>query len=1081
MAKVRVYELAKEFGVESKVVMAKLQEMGEFVRSASSTIEAPVVRKLTEALKGSSDSRGGDRSSRAPKASPRPAPSQAGNGAPAPGQGVPRPGPSPRPGPGPRPGPANVAPRPPVPMPHVNQPPQEAPRPAAPRPEAARTEAPSPAAPRPEAARAEAPRTEAPRFEAPRSDARPASPGARPGSGPKPGPRPGPAAPRSGAPAASGGGAPSAPSAPGAPAGPRSGAPGSGAPRPGGPKPGPRGPRPGNNPFSSTASGMGQRPPRPGREGGGPPGRDGGPREGGPREPRRDGAGPREPRREGPRDGAMPRPPGARSGPPGAAGPRPGPGPGGPRPGPGAGGPRPGGPRPNPMMMPSRPSGPGQGGGGGGGGGRPGGGGGRPGGGGGRPGGGGGAGRPGGGGFSGPRTGTGGRPGGGGGAGAGAGGGGGFAGRPGGGGGRGRGGTAGAFGRPGGRPTRGRKSKRQRRQEFDNMQAPSIGGVQVPRGTGQTLRLPRGASLSDFADKIGANPASLVQIMLHLGEMVTATQSVNEETLQLLGAELNYAIQVVSPEEEDRELLEAFDIEFGEDEGDESDLAARPPVVTVMGHVDHGKTKLLDAIRNTNVVAREAGGITQHIGAYQVATEHEGQERKITFIDTPGHEAFTAMRARGAQATDIAVLVVAADDGVKPQTIEALNHAHAAEVPIVVAVNKIDKEGADPTKVRAQLTEYGLVAEEYGGSTMFVDISAKQGLGIDDLLEAILLTADAELDLRANPTMDAQGIAIEAHLDKGRGPVATVLVQRGTLRVGDSIVCGEAFGRVRAMLDDSGEQVTEADPSRPVLVLGLTAVPSAGDNFIVVTDDRMARQIAQQRAARQRIADMARSSRRRTLEELFSDLEKGKVDELKLIIKGDVSGSVEALEDALLKIDVGDEVRLRVLHRAVGAITEYDVNLAIADDNAVIIGFNVRPEVRARDLAEREGVDIRYYSVIYQAIEEIEAALKGMLKPEFEEAQTGTAEVREVFKVPKIGNVAGCLVRSGTITRNSKARIIRDGVVVADNLTVSSLRRFKDDSTEVREGFECGIGLGYNDIKIDDVIETFEMREKPRA
>ncbi|WP_155336591.1 translation initiation factor IF-2, partial [Acrocarpospora corrugata] len=697
------------------------------------------------------------------------------------------------------------------------------------------------------------------------------------------------------------------------------------------------------------------------------------------------------------------------------------------------------------------------------------------GGGGGRPGGGGGfAGRPGGGGGGGA-----GRPGG---AGGGpGGGGGGFAGRP-GGGGRGRGGgTAGAFGRPGGRPTRGRKSKRQRRQEFDNMSAPAIGGVQAPRGGGQTIRLPRGASLSDFADRIGANPAALVQIMLHLGEMVTATQSVNEETLQLLGAELDYVVQVVSPEEEDRELLESFKIEFGEDEGDDADLVPRPPVVTVMGHVDHGKTKTLDAIRNTNVVAREAGGITQHIGAYQVATTHEGEERKITFIDTPGHEAFTAMRARGAQATDIAVLVVAADDGVKPQTIEALNHAQAANVPIVVAVNKVDKEGADPTKVRAQLTEYGLVAEEFGGSTMFVDISAKQGLGIDSLLEAILLTADAELDLRANPDMDAQGLAIEAHLDKGRGPVATVLVQRGTLRVGDSIVCGEAYGRVRAMLDDNGDTVEEADPSRPVRVLGLTAVPRAGDNFLVVTDDRMARQIAQERAARQRIAEMAKAGRRRTLEELFSDYEKGKIDELKLIIKGDVSGSVEALEDALLKIDVGEEVNLRVLHRAVGAITEYDVNLAIADDNAVIIGFNVRPEVRARDLAEREGVDIRYYSVIYQAIEEIEAALKGMLKPEFEEVRTGTAEVREVFKVPKIGNVAGSLVRSGTIIRNSKARIIRDGVVVADNLTVSSLRRFKDDATEVREGYECGIGVGYNDIKIDDVIETFEMQEKPRS
>lgn len=613
------------------------------------------------------------------------------------------------------------------------------------------------------------------------------------------------------------------------------------------------------------------------------------------------------------------------------------------------------------------------------------------------------------------------------------------------------------------------------------MSAPAIGGVQAPRGNGATLRLPRGASLSDFADRIGANPASLVQIMLHLGEMVTATQAVNEETLQLLGAELDYVIQVVSPEEEDREILEAFDIEFGEDEGDEEDLAARPPVVTVMGHVDHGKTKLLDAIRKTNVVAREAGGITQHIGAYQVAAEHEGQERKITFIDTPGHEAFTAMRARGAKATDIAVLVVAADDGVKPQTIEALNHAQAADVPIVVAVNKVDKEGADPTKVRAQLTEYGLVAEEYGGSTLFVNISAKNGTGIEDLLEAIVLTADAELDLRANPTMDAQGIAIEAHLDKGRGPVATVLVQRGTLRVGDSIVCGEAYGRVRAMLDDNGESVEEAPPSRPVEVMGLTGVPGAGDNFIVVSDDRMARQIAQQRAARKRSADMAKSSRRLTLEELFSNLEKGRVDELKLIIKGDVSGSVEALEDALLKIDVGDEVRLRVLHRAVGAITEYDVNLAVADDNAVIIGFNVRPEPRARDLAEREGVDIRYYSVIYQAIEEIEAALKGMLKPEFEEVQMGTAEVREVFKVPKIGNVAGSLVRSGVIVRNSKARIIRDSVVIADNLTVSSLRRFKDDATEVREGFECGIGVGYNDIKLDDVIETFEMREKPRA
>jgi translation initiation factor IF-2 len=649
-----------------------------------------------------------------------------------------------------------------------------------------------------------------------------------------------------------------------------------------------------------------------------------------------------------------------------------------------------------------------------------------------------------------------------------------------GGGGRGRSGTQGAFGRPGGRPGRARKSKRQRRQEFDNMQAPSVGGVQVPRGNGQVIRMSRGASLADFADKIGANPASLVQVMFHLGEMVTATQSVNDETLQLLGAELNYSIQVVSPEEEDRELLESFDIEFGEDEGDDADLVARPPVVTVMGHVDHGKTKLLDAIRHTNLVAREAGGITQHIGAYQVTTEVDGDERKITFIDTPGHEAFTAMRARGAETTDLVVLVVAADDGVKPQTTEALNHAQAAGVPIVVAVNKVDKEGADPSRVRAQLTEYGLVAEEFGGQTQFVDVSATKGIGLDSLLEAVILTADAELDLRANPDQDAQGIAIEAHLDKGRGPVGTVLVQRGTLHVGDSIVCGDAFGRVRAMLDENGDPVDEAPPSRPVQVLGLSSVPGAGDNFLVVSDDRMARQIAERREARERTAQFVKGRRRVTLEDLESALKAGEREDLLLIIKGDVSGSVEALEDALLQLDVGEEVGLRVIGRGVGAITQDDVNLAIASD-AVIIGFNVRPAGRAGELAQREGVDIRYYSVIYQAIDEVEAALKGMLKPEFEEVQLGTAEIREVFRVPRIGSVAGSIVRSGTINRGSKARLIRDGVVISDNLTVDSLRRFKDDVTEVREGFECGIGIGYNDIKVEDVIETFESREKPRA
>ncbi|MCW2596673.1 MAG: translation initiation factor [Pseudonocardiales bacterium] len=616
------------------------------------------------------------------------------------------------------------------------------------------------------------------------------------------------------------------------------------------------------------------------------------------------------------------------------------------------------------------------------------------------------------------------------------------------------------------------------------MSAPSLGGVQVPRGNGAVLRLPRGASLSDFAEKIDANPAALVTVMFHLGEMVTATQSVNEETLQLLGAELNYQVQVVSPEDEDRELLETFDLKFGEDQGDDEHIIARPPVVTVMGHVDHGKTRLLDAIRKTNVMGDEAGGITQHIGAYQVHVEHDGQERAITFIDTPGHEAFTAMRARGAATTDIVVLVVAADDGVMPQTIEALNHAQAAGAPIVVAVNKIDKEDANPAKVRQQLTEYGLVAEEYGGDTLFVDVSARSNLHIDDLLEGILLTADAALDLRANPDQDAQGIVIEARLDRGRGPVATLLVQRGTLKVGDSVVASDAFGRVRAMLDENGDTVEEAPPSRPVQVLGLTSVPSAGDSFLVVDEDRIARQIADRRQARERNALLASSRRRVSLDDLDKALAAGEVDQLNLIIKGDVSGSVEALEDALVNIDMGDdkeEVSLRVIGRGVGAITENDINLAVASD-AVVIGFNVRPEGKAREAAEREGVDVRYYTVIYQAIEEIEAALKGMLKPEFEEVQLGTAEVREVFRVPRIGNIAGSLVRTGLIRRNSKARLVRDGTVVADNLTVESLKRFKDDATEVREGYECGIGLGsYNDIKIDDVIETFELREKPRG
>ncbi|MFC5154864.1 translation initiation factor IF-2 [Streptomyces amakusaensis] len=1044
MAKVRVYELAKEFGVESKVVMAKLQELGEFVRSASSTIEAPVVRKLTDALQG---------------------PGSAGKSAAKPG--APRkaaPSPAPRPG-GPTPG---------------------APSPAAPRPPA-----PKPGAPAPKPAVAEAPVSSAPA-------------GTPAASGPRPGPKPAPArpaapvpqaefsapaptqpaAPQASRPAATPGPRPARPAAPGGqrdggqrdggqrdggrggdrPERPARSAPGQGGPRPGGDRP--AGPRPGNNPFTSGGSTGMARPQAP-RPGGGAQRPGGGGASGAPRPQGGPGGAPRPQGGQGgarPTPGGMPRPQAPRPG--GApAGNRPNPGmmpqrpAAGPRPGPGGGGGR------GPGAGPGRP-------GGGAGAGRPGGGGGfagRPGGGGGggRPGGGGGgfAGRPGGGGPGGGGGFGGGRPG--------------FAGRPGGPGGRG--GTQGAFGRPGGPARRGRKSKRQRRQEYEAMQAPSVGGVMLPRGGGETIRLSRGASLTDFAEKINANPASLVAVMMNLGEMVTATQSVTDDTLVMLAQEMNYQVQIVSPEEEDRELLESFDIEFGEDEGGEEFLVSRPPVVTVMGHVDHGKTRLLDAIRKTNVVAGEAGGITQHIGAYQVGTEVNGEHRKITFIDTPGHEAFTAMRARGAKSTDIAILVVAANDGVMPQTIEALNHAKAAGVPIVVAVNKIDVEGADPVKVRGQLTEFGLVAEEYGGDTMFVDISAKQGLHIDSLLEAVVLTADASLDLRANPEQDAQGIAIEAHLDRGRGAVATVLVQRGTLRVGDTMVAGDAYGRVRAMLDDKGENLEEAGPSTPVLVLGLTNVPGAGDNFLVVDEDRTARQIAEKRAARERNAAFAKRVRRVSLEDLDKVLKAGLVQDLNIIIKGDASGSVEALESSLLQLDVGEEVDIRVLHRGVGAVTESDIDLAMGSD-AIVIGFNVRAAGRAAQMAEREGVDVRYYSVIYQAIEEIEAALKGLLKPEYEEVELGTAEIREVFRSSKLGNIAGVLIRSGEVKRNTKARLLRDGKVIAESLNIEGLRRFKDDVTEIREGFEGGINLGnFNDIKVDDVIATYEMREKPRG
>ena len=793
------------------------------------------------------------------------------------------------------------------------------------------------------------------------------------------------------------------------------------APKPAAPKPGPKpGPRPGNNPFASQ-QGM--------KRGGGDSQRSGGPR------PARNG-------RPGGNGGARP---GGNGGPRPAGGARPG-GNGGPRPAAGArpGAPRPaggGGARPNPSMMPKvsnvggGASGSNNGGGNGGGGARRGGG---------------------SGGFNrGP-----GRPG------------------PGG-----RGNAQGAFGR-GGSKRKGRKSKAARRNEQEQLNAPAPGGVVVPRGDGSTeIRLRRGASIMDFAEKIGANPASLITVLFHLGEMATQTQSLDEETFELLGAELGYVIKIVSPEDEERELLESFDINLeaeAEAEGEDV-LEVRPPVVTVMGHVDHGKTRLLDAIRNTNVIEGEAGGITQHIGAYQVHTTVEGEDRAITFIDTPGHEAFTAMRARGAKVTDVAILVVAADDGVMPQTVEALNHAQAANVPIVVAVNKIDKEGASPEKIRGQLTEYGLIPEEYGGDTMFVDVSARNGTNIDELLEAVTLTADV-LELTANPNKEARGVAIEANLDKGRGAVSTVLVQSGTLRVGDAIVAGVAHGRVRAMFDENGQTVKEAGPSRPVQVLGLSTVPRAGDTFLATEEERTARQIAEKREAADRNAQLAKRRKRVTLESFDAAVAEGKMDTLNLIIKGDVSGAVEALEESLMKIDAGgDEVQLRVIHRGVGAITQNDVNLATVD-NAVIIGFNVRPAERVAELADREGVEMKFYSVIYRAIEEIEQAVKGMLKPEYEEVELGSAEIREVFRSSKWGNIAGSIVKNGIIKRNAKARLVRDGSVVADNLTIESLRRFKDDATEVREGFECGIGLGsFNDIKEGDIIETWEMREKPRV
>ncbi|MDO4821844.1 MAG: translation initiation factor IF-2 [Rothia sp. (in: high G+C Gram-positive bacteria)] len=955
MAKPRVHEIAKELGIPSREAVAKLQELGEFVKGASSTLEPPVVKKLRAAFPKAAASAEASAAEKKDAAAPKVAAPKPGASAPKPGAGAPKPG-------------------------------AAAPKPATPA---------APAAPKPAA-------EAAPAAEKKEAAAKPAGP--RPGNNPF--------------------------STTQGMSAPKPAAPKPAAPKPAGAKPGPR---PGNNPFAPS-QGMGKRNDRGERSGGPRPAGGRNARGNNPGGPRPAGAGAGGPRPAGGRNNA-PRPAGA-----GAAGPRPAGG--APRPAPAGGG-----NRPSPNMMPTKMSG--------------------------NVGARGGAGAPAGGG---PRRGAGG-PGGGN-------GGGGFNRGPGRGGpGAGRGNAQGAFGRGGGKKKKGKTKSALRREE--QLRQPTIGGVAVPHGDGTTeIRMRRGASLMDFAEKIGANAAALVTVLIHLGEMATQTQSLDEETFELLGAELGYVIKIVSPEDEERELLESFDINLAAEAEAEDDevLEVRPPVVTVMGHVDHGKTRLLDAIRNTNVIDGEAGGITQHIGAYQIHTEVDGEERYLTFIDTPGHEAFTAMRARGAKVTDIAILVVAADDGVMPQTVEALNHAQAANVPIVVAVNKIDKEGANPDKIRGQLTEYGLVPEEYGGDTMFVEVSARQGKNIDELLAAVTLTADGALELKANPNKEARGVAIEANLDKGRGAVTTVLVQSGTLRVGDAIVAGSAYGRVRAMFDENGNNVEEAGPSRPVQVLGLNTVPRAGDTFLSTEEERTARQIAEKREAADRNAQLAKRRKRVTLESFDAAVAEGKMDTLNLIIKGDVSGAVEALEESLMKIEAGgDEVQLRVIHRGVGAITQNDVNLATVD-NAIIIGFNVRPAERVAELADREGVEMKFYSVIYRAIEEVEAAVKGMLKPEYEEVELGSAEIREVFRSSKWGNIAGSIVKTGIIKRNSKARLVRDGAVVADNLTIESLRRFKDDATEVREGYECGIGLGsFNDIKEGDVIETWEMQEKPRV
>jgi translation initiation factor IF-2 len=587
--------------------------------------------------------------------------------------------------------------------------------------------------------------------------------------------------------------------------------------------------------------------------------------------------------------------------------------------------------------------------------------------------------------------------------------------------------------------------------------------IGTPKPGLPTLKVTRGATAQEVADKTGRSAAEIVKILFSMGEMVTATQSLSDDAISLVATELGFEPDIVG-------LVDEEEVE--EEPVDESRLQPRPPVVTVMGHVDHGKTLLLDAIRSTDVVAGEFGGITQHIGAYQVHVNG----REVTFIDTPGHEAFTAMRARGAQVTDIVVLVVAADDGVKPQTLEALDHAKAAGVPIIVAVNKIDKPEADPQRVRQQLVERGVVPAEWGGTFEFVDVSAKARTNLESLLETILLVADVE-ELKGDPEGRARGAVIEANLDRGRGPVATVLVQRGTLEVGDALVAGTAWAKIRAMLDENGQMVKVAGPSKPAQILGWSHVPDAGDDFREVDDEREARHVAQEREAKVRAAELV-TARPPTLSELMAAARDAEVPELNIVLKADVQGSLGALQDAFAKLPQ-DEVRVNIVRTGVGAITESDISLAMASQ-AVVVGFNVRPDVAARELAEREGVDVRLYRVIYDAIDDVRSALAGMLSPEQRETELGRAEVRATFRVPRLGVVAGCMVVDGTIVRNSRARVVRDGVVVYDG-RIGSLRRFKDDVREVAEGYECGIAIeNFQDVKEGDFIEAYEVREVAR-